>query len=220
MFEFFFALIMLMYYVGSITNSSIASSYNRRLVNAYDRRKKKWISIVTDSNLEAEVSRMVFNPFELHKVNDILRNIIKDIEGFPDINPGLTMDAKKIKHKYGLSKKESEECERLERDFAIRTIMAHNGKLTSYEAISGIRTPWAWYMFSSIGRSRHLCINYFEWINNRINEVNNIDEKMVVRTCNYKNYYYFDAVKDSKMWTYNVLWEPQVVDPKRIMYHL
>jgi hypothetical protein len=74
-------------------------------------------------------------------------------------------------------------------------------------------------MFSSNGVDRSLCSNYFDWINNRLKEVSNVDERMVVRTFKY-DYYDFDVVKDSKSWLYEVLWEPQVVDPERIQNHI
>lgn len=215
MFEFFVALIMMMYYTGVIMNTSMESVSHRAKTNRHDKEKKEWISVVTDSDLEREVSSFVYNRLKIDEVNDILRNITKDIEGFPDIDLDLTMDAKKIKRIYGMSKKESEECERLERNFAVRTIMAYNGKLTTYDAMTSIGAPWAWYMFSSNGMDRSLCSYYFDWINNRIKEISDVDERMVVRTFRY-DYYYFDAVKNSKTWLYEVLWEPQVIDKERI----
>ena len=219
MIEFFVALIMMMYYTGVIMNTSIESVSHRAKTNRHDKEKKEWISVVTDSDLEREVSSFVYNRLKIDEVNYILRNIIKDIEGFPDIDLNLTMDAKKIKRIYGMSKKESEECERLERNFAVRTIMAYNGKLVSYDAITSIGIPWAWYMFSSNGLDRSLCSHYFEWINNRLKEISKVDEKMVVRTFKH-DYYYFDVIKYSKSWLYDVLWEPQVIDPKIIRNHL
>lgn len=221
MFEFFFALIMMMYYFGVIANSSIESINSRTKASRRNQRIEEWLSVVTDSKLEMEVSRIVRNRLNVDYVNELLNTIVKDIDGLQHVTLHFTMDTEKVGRSLGFSKKYIEEIVRRKQSFAILTIMAYNGKLPWYEARCGIDIPpLAMSIPTEEGVVKNPYICYFDWINKKISESNNVKEKMVVKNIINNNYYYYDAVRDSKSWTYEVLWEPTVIDPKMIKNHL